>query len=85
MFYSPMSLMSMTLVLAGMCCVKHGFWSSPNNSSGWLDDSALAAAEAISNRWNQPSAPTATTKFYHRKHGSNDVKMTKIHLCFMSK
>lgn len=72
LFYSPMSLMSMTLVLAGMCWVKHGFWSSPNRSSDWLEDSALAAVEEISNRWNQPSAPTATTRFYHREHSSQN-------------
>lgn len=54
----------MTLVLAGMCWVKRGFWSSEDVNSCWLDESDLLAVAAVrSKRWNQPSAPTATTKF----------------------
>lgn len=54
----------MTLVLAGICWVKRGFWSSNNMNSCWLDESALFVVAAVkSKRWNQPSAPTATTKF----------------------
>lgn len=64
----PISLMRMTLVLAGMCWVRKGFWSSGDWNSCWLDESALLVAAAVrSKRWNQPSAPTATTKFWHRK------------------
>lgn len=47
-----------------MCWVKRGFWSSEDVSSCWLDESDLLAVAAVrSKRWNQPSAPTATTKF----------------------
>lgn len=64
----PMSLMRMTLVLAGMCWVKRGFCSSDNMNSCWLEESALAEVAAVkSKRWNQPSAPTATTKFCHTR------------------
>lgn len=47
-----------------MCWVKRGFWSSEDVNSCWLDESDLLAVAAVkSKRWNQPSAPTATTKF----------------------
>lgn len=50
-----------------MCWVKRGFCSSEGINScwlDWLDESALLAVAAVrSKRWNQPSAPTATTKF----------------------
>lgn len=60
----PMSLMRMTLVLAGICWVKKGLWSSAHSNSCWLDESDLLEPAAVrSNRWNHPSAPTATTRF----------------------
>lgn len=55
----------MTFVLAGICWVKNGFWSSDDRNSCWLEESDLLAVAAVrSKRWNQPSAPTATTKFW---------------------
>lgn len=69
-----MSLMRMTLVLAGICWVNRGFWSSNDVNSCWLEESALFALTALkSKRWNHPSAPTATTKFWQ-----NRMKQTNI-------
>lgn len=67
-----MSLMRMTLVLAGMCWVNRGFCSSNDVNSCWLDESALFAMTAVkSKRWNHPSAPTATTKFWKNRKTDN--------------
>lgn len=72
-----MSLMRMTLVLAGICWVKSGFCSSNDMNSCWLDESDLVAVAAVrSKRWNQPSAPTATTKFCqtgNKKHNVGNI------------
>lgn len=63
-----MSLMRMTLVLAGICWVNRGFWSSSDVHSCWLEESTLFALTALkSKRWNHPSAPTATTKFWQNR------------------
>lgn len=80
-----MSLMRMTLVLAGICWVNRGFWSSKDMNSCWLDESALFAVTAVkSKRWNHPSAPTATTKFWQNRKKERIVMTTNApkYQCF---
>lgn len=53
-------------MLAGMCCLKTGRCSSPMSIS-WCPEESKALAGVRSHKWNQPSALTATTRFWWRQ------------------